>query len=69
MKNDLKNRDIFRIYEEVPVEEKKIEIKIPAGVDNGSKMRLSQEGDAGKNGGVAGDLYVVIHILQLIQLS
>ncbi len=42
--------------------EKKIEIKIPAGVDNGSKMRLSREGDAGKNGGVAGDLYVVIHV-------
>lgn len=42
--------------------EKKIELKIPAGVDNGSKMRLSQEGDAGKNGGIAGDLYIVIHV-------
>ena len=42
--------------------EKKIELKIPAGVDNGSKMRLSQEGDAGSNGGVAGDLYIVIHV-------
>ena len=42
--------------------EKKLDLKIPAGVDNGSKMRLSQEGDAGKNGGVAGDLYVVIHV-------
>ena len=42
--------------------EKKIELKIPAGVDNGSRMRLSHEGDAGKNGGVAGDLYVVIHV-------
>lgn len=42
--------------------EKTIEIKLPAGVDNGSKMRLSQEGDAGKNGGPAGDLYVVIHV-------
>ena len=42
--------------------EKKIEVKIPAGVDNGSKMRLSHEGDAGKNGGVAGDLYIVIHV-------
>ena len=43
-------------------EEKKIEVKIPAGVDNGSKMRLSHEGDAGTNGGVAGDLYIVIHV-------
>ena len=42
--------------------EKKLEIKIPAGVDNGSKMRLSQEGDAGVNGGVSGDLYIVIHV-------
>lgn len=42
--------------------EKKIEIKIPAGVDNGSKMRLSHEGDAGKNGGISGDLYIVIHV-------
>lgn len=42
--------------------EKNIDLKIPAGVDNGNKMRLSQEGDAGKNGGPAGDLYVVIHV-------
>lgn len=42
--------------------EKIINIKIPAGVDNGSKMRVSQEGDAGKNGGPNGDLYVVIHV-------
>ena len=40
----------------------KIDVKIPAGVDNGSKMRLSKEGDAGKNGGIAGDLYIVIHV-------
>ena len=42
--------------------EKKIEIKVPAGVDNGSKMRLSHEGDAGLNGGISGDLYIVIHV-------
>jgi molecular chaperone DnaJ len=42
--------------------EKKIDVKIPAGVDNGSKIRLSNEGDAGKNGGMAGDLYIVIHV-------
>ena len=42
--------------------EKKLDIKIPAGVDNGSKMRLSHEGDSGVNGGVAGDLYIVIHV-------
>lgn len=42
--------------------EKKIEIKIPAGVDNMSKIRVSGEGDAGTNGGRAGDLFVVLHI-------
>ncbi|MEI8129571.1 MAG: molecular chaperone DnaJ, partial [bacterium] len=42
--------------------EKNIELKIPAGVDNGSKMRLSHEGDSGKNGGPEGDLYVVLHV-------
>lgn len=41
--------------------EKKITIKIPHGVENGSKMRVANEGNAGKNGGRAGDLYVVIH--------
>lgn len=44
--------------------EKSIEVKIPAGVDQGSKMRLSSEGDAGKNGGPSGDLYVVIYVKQ-----
>lgn len=42
--------------------EKKIKIKIPAGVDNMSKIRVSHEGDAGSNGGPAGDLYVVLHV-------
>ena len=42
--------------------EKTVELKIPAGVDTGSKMRLSHEGDSGINGGIAGDLYIVIHV-------
>lgn len=42
--------------------ERKINIKIPAGVDNMSKIRVSREGDAGTNGGPAGDLYVVLHV-------
>ena len=42
--------------------EKTIKIKIPAGVDNMSKIRVSREGDAGTNGGQAGDLYVVLHV-------
>ena len=39
-----------------------MEIKIPAGVDNMSKIRVSGEGDAGSNGGPAGDLFVVLHV-------
>jgi molecular chaperone DnaJ len=44
--------------------EKKIEIKIPAGVDNMSKIRVTGEGDCGINGGPNGDLFVVIHVEQ-----
>jgi len=42
--------------------EKTIKVKIPAGVDNNAKIRVSKEGDAGKNGGSSGDLYVVLHV-------
>lgn len=42
--------------------EKRIEIKIPAGVDNMSKIRVSGEGDCGINGGPNGDLFVVVHV-------
>jgi len=41
---------------------KTLAVKIPAGVDEGDRIRLSGEGEAGVNGGPAGDLYVVIHI-------
>jgi molecular chaperone DnaJ len=44
------------------VAEKTLEIKIPAGVDNGDKLRVSGEGDAGGKGGPPGDLYVVLHV-------
>jgi len=40
---------------------KVINIKIPAGVDAGNKLRVSGEGDFGLNGGPAGDLYVVLY--------
>jgi molecular chaperone DnaJ len=42
------------------VKEKTLELKIPAGVDNGSKLRITGEGDAGGKGGPSGDLYVVL---------
>jgi molecular chaperone DnaJ len=42
--------------------EKKIELKIPAGVETGSRLRVSGEGEAGPGGGPSGDLYVIIHV-------
>ncbi len=41
---------------------KKITIKVPKGVDEGTRLRISGEGEAGMKGGPAGDLYVVIHV-------
>jgi len=43
---------------------KTLSVKIPAGVDEGDRIRLSGEGEAGVNGGPPGDLYVVIHLTQ-----
>jgi len=42
--------------------EKILEIKIPAGVDNGARLRIQGEGEAGSSGGPPGDLYVVIYV-------
>ena len=42
--------------------EKTIEIKIPAGVETGSRLRVTGEGEAGVNGGPSGDLFIVIHV-------
>ena len=39
-----------------------LNIKIPPGVDTGSRLKLRAEGEAGRNGGPAGDLYVVIDV-------
>jgi len=39
---------------------KRLSVKVPAGVDTGDRIRLAGEGEAGRNGGPAGDLYVEI---------
>lgn len=39
-----------------------LSVKIPAGVDTGSRLKLRGEGEAGYNKGPAGDLYVIVHV-------
>ena len=43
-------------------ETKKLKITIPPGVDNGTRLRVSGEGDAGARNGTAGDLYVYLFV-------
>jgi len=41
---------------------RKLSVNIPAGVDDGTRVRLTGEGEAGVNGGPAGSLYVILHV-------
>jgi molecular chaperone DnaJ len=40
----------------------KLSVKVPAGIDEGQRLKLSGQGDSGLNGGPSGDLYVMIHL-------
>ena len=42
--------------------ERALQVNIPAGVDEGTRIRLSGEGEAGVRGGPAGDLYIFVHL-------
>lgn len=42
--------------------QRKIHVKIPAGVDEGSQLRVTGEGEAGQRGGPNGDLYIVLRV-------
>ena len=44
------------------IEERKLEVKIPAGIHDGQRIRISGEGHAGQLGGRAGDAYVLVHV-------
>jgi molecular chaperone DnaJ len=48
---------------------KRLAVKIPAGVDTGSQIRISGEGEAGPRGGPPGDLYVVLRVRAHPQLA
>jgi len=43
-------------------DERSLEVKVPAGVDDGDRIRLSGQGEAGPTGTTPGDLYVEIHV-------
>ncbi len=42
--------------------ERTIEVKVPAGVEDGTRIRYAGQGEAGAQGGTAGDLYIVLHV-------
>ena len=42
--------------------EAKLKVKVPAGVEDGTRIRYTGEGDSGRSGGPAGDLYIVLSI-------
>jgi molecular chaperone DnaJ len=42
--------------------QRKLSVKIPAGVDEGTRIRVSSEGEAGVRGAPAGDLYLFVHM-------
>ena len=44
-------------------DKKNVKVKIPKGVDNNTKLKVSQEGEAGIGGGPNGDLYIIIKVL------
>ena len=41
---------------------RKVSVKVPAGIDDGNRIRLTGEGEASPNGGPAGDLYIEVHV-------
>lgn len=44
------------------MKERTIDVTVPPGVEDGTRMRYQEQGDAGVNGGPAGDLYVALHV-------
>ena len=50
-------------------ESKTLEVNVPAGVDNGTRLRMAGEGEAGENGGPSGDLYIYIRAVSYTHLT
>ena len=56
--------DVYKTHQQVlTVNDKNIRITIPAGVENGQKIKITGHGGQGINGGPNGDLYITFHII------
>ena len=56
--------DVYKTHQQVlTINDKNIRITIPAGVENGQKVKIKGHGGAGINGGPNGDLYITFHII------
>src|SRR5215831_12037701 len=61
---DLTLHDAYTTHQQtITVDDKNIRITIPAGIEDGQKIRLKGHGGAGINGGPAGDLYITFNII------
>ncbi len=68
METDISFRDAAQGAEKVVAfrrngQREELKVKIPAGVDNGSKIRITGKGGQGEDGGTAGDLFLIIRVL------
>lgn len=44
--------------------DRKLKVKVPAGITNGTRLLMQREGEPGQHGGPAGDLYVFVHVAE-----
>lgn len=58
----------YNVYGEAEVQRKTLQVKIPKGMKEGQQIRLAKQGQAGINGGEAGDLYIEIQYINTDQI-